>query len=181
MSTVLRVALLGALTFAALCVPAAARAEITDAELTERVIDAIQRYPRFGMFDDISIAVENREVTLMGKVTQPIKKDEIGKRVAKIDGIRRLVNAIDVLPLSPHDDELRLTIARAIYNHPSFWQYASMAVPPIHIIVERGHVTLTGRVATQLDRTLANALAQVPGAFSVRNDLKLDSVRRGRL
>jgi hyperosmotically inducible protein len=174
MKKVLRAAVLSAVAVAALAMPRAALAEITDADLTERVIDVIQRYPQFGMFDDISITVENREVTLFGKVTMPVKKDEIGRRVAKIDGVRRLVNEIQVLPVSPFDDDLRLRVARAIYNHPSFWQYASMAVPPIHIVVEGGHVTLTGRVGTQLDRTLANALAQVPGAFSVRNDLKVD-------
>lgn len=166
--------LTGVLLIAALALPSIARGEITDADLVERIIDVIQRYPRFTMFDDISLRVENRVVTLMGRVTMPIKKDEIGKRVAKIDGIRELVNDIKVLPVSPMDDELRLRIARAIYNHPSFWQYASMAVPPIHIIVEHGQVTLTGQVGTQLDRSLAYALAQVPGAFSVTNNLKVD-------
>ena len=159
---------------AALLWPSAASADLTDDALAEKVIDTIQRYPQFTMFDDISLTVENRVVTLMGRVTTPLKKDEVGKRVGKIDGVRQLVNDIKVLPVSPMDDELRLRIARAIYNHPSFWQFASMAVPPIHIIVEGGHVTLTGRVGTQLDRTIANALAQVPGAFSVKNDLKVD-------
>lgn len=175
MKSVLRAAVVsGGLLLALLALPAPARADLTDADLAERVIDTIQRYPNFTMFDDISITVENRVVTLMGRVTRPIKKDEIAKRVAKIDGIRELVNQIKVLPISPMDDELRLRVARAIYNHPSFWQYAQMAVPPIHIIVEGGHITLTGRVGTQLDHTLAYTLAQVPGAFSVKNELKVD-------
>ena len=105
----------------------------------------------------------------------PAKKDEIGKRVAKIDGVRSLVNEIQVLPVSPLDSDLRIRIAQAIYNHPAFWQYASMAQPPIHIIVENGHVTLTGRVGSQMERTLAYSLAaQVPRAFEVRNDLGID-------
>ena len=157
-----------------LAAPALARAEVTDADLAERVVDAIQRYGPFGIFDDVRISVENRVVTLTGRVTAPIKRDEIGKRVGKIDGIRTLVNDIKVLPLSPYDAELRLRIARAIYTHSAFWQYAQMAQPPIHIIVEGGHVTLAGSVGNQLDRNLAYVLAQVPGAFSVRNDLQVD-------
>ena len=157
-----------------LLAPAVARAEITDANLAERVVDAIQRYGQFSIFDDVSIGFENRVVTLTGRVTAPVKRDEIGKRVAKIDGVKSLVNDIKVLPLSPFDADLRLRIARAIYTNSGFWQYASMANPPIHIIVEGGQVTLTGRVGSQMDRSLAYMLAQVPGAFSVRNDLKVD-------
>ena len=126
------------------------------------------------MLDDVTITVDNRVVTLYGRVTNSVKKDEIGQRVAKIDGIRSFANEIKVLPLSPIDSELRIKVARAIYNYPGFWQYASMAQPPIHIVVEGGHITLTGRVGNQMDRNLAYALAQVPGAFSVRNDLKVD-------
>jgi osmotically-inducible protein OsmY len=157
-----------------LALPVGVRAEISDSDLAERVVDAILRYPQFSIFDDVNIQVDNRNVTLVGAVTAPIKKEEIGKRVGKIDGVRSLTNEIKVLPLSPYDAELRLKIARAIYNHPTFWQYASMANMPIHIVVEGGHVTLTGAVGTQLEKSLAYALAQVPGAFSVRNDLRVD-------
>jgi hyperosmotically inducible protein len=162
------------LMVACLAAPSIARAEITDADLAERVVDSIQRYGQFSIFDDINITVENRVVTLIGRVTAPNKRDEIGKRVAKIDGIKTLINDIKVLPLSPYDADLRLRIARAIYTNPGFWQYASMALPPIHIIVEGGHVTLTGRVGSQMDRSLVYVLAQVPGAFSVVNELKVD-------
>ena len=162
------------LMLASLAVPAAAAAEITDRDLAEKVVDSIQRYGPFSIFDDVGIIVENRVVTLTGRVTSPVKRDEIGQRVGKIDGVKSLVNEIKVLPLSPYDAELRLKIARAIYTNANFWQYASMSLPPIHIIVEGGHVTLTGRVGSQLDRTLAYVLAQVPGTFSVRNDLKVD-------
>ena len=95
-------------------------------------------------------------------------------RVGKIDGVRSLTNEIQVLPLSRFDDELRVRVAQAIYNHPAFWQYASMATPPIHIIVENGHITLTGRVNSQVEKSLAFAVAHVPGSFDVRNDLKID-------
>jgi osmotically-inducible protein OsmY len=164
----------GSLLVATLAIPSTARADVSDAELAARVVDAIQHYGPFGVFDDVVVSVDNRIVTLTGRVTRPVKKDDIAKRVARIDGIRELQNQIEVLPFSPSDDDLRLRVARAIYTHSLFWQYASMAQPPIHIIVEHGHVTLTGAVGTQLERTLASALAQVPGAYSVKNQLRVD-------
>lgn len=164
----------GAVLLVALVTSTAAHAQIPDADLTQKVAAVLTQYSRFTMFDDVRMSVENRVVTLHGTVTIPVKKDEVGKRVAAIDGVSQLVNEIHVLPLSPTDDALRLRIARAIYNHPSFWQLAGMAQPPIHIIVERGHVTLRGRVGTELDKALAYAAAQVPGAFTVTNQLKID-------
>jgi osmotically-inducible protein OsmY len=163
-----------ALLLAALATPVAARAQLSDSDLGERVATTIQRYAQFDIFDDVNIAVDNRAVRLTGRVTMPIKRDEIGKRVAKIDGVRSLVNDIQVLPLSRFDDDLRIRVARAIYNHPAFWQYATMASPPIHIVVENGHITLTGRVGSQVESSLAFAVAHVPGSFDVRNDLKID-------
>ena len=174
MKSLLKVALGASLLMVGLATARPAQAEASDAALAQQVVRSIQQYSFFSMFDDVRISVEDRVVTLTGRVTRPVKKEDIGKRVAGIDGIRRVVNDIEVLPLSPADDELRMRVARAIYNHPSFWQYASRPQPPIHIIVERGHVTLTGYVANELDRTLADALAQVPGAFSVTNDLRID-------
>jgi osmotically-inducible protein OsmY len=80
-----------------------------------------------------------------------------------------------VLPVSPFDDELRYRIARAIYGNPTFWQYASMVNPPIHIVVEGGHVTLTGVVQSNVDRMLARSLATSFGAFTVKNELRTDA------
>ena len=163
-----------AVLLAALATPLAARAQISDEDLGERVATAIQRYAQFDIFDDVNINVDNRTVKLTGRVTTPLKRDEIGKRVAKVDGVRSLVNEIQVLPLSRFDDDLRIRVARAIYNHPAFWQYANMAQPPIHIVVENGHITLTGRVGSQVEKSLAFAAAHVPGSFDVKNDLKID-------
>jgi hyperosmotically inducible protein len=168
----------GSLLLVLLTLPAIAHAQMSDADLTQKVVTQVQQYSRFTMFDDIRIAVENRVVTLTGTVTIPVKKSEIAKRVAALDGVRQLVNDIHVLPLSPTDDALRMKIARAIYNHPQFWQIAGMAQPPIHIIVEHGHVTLLGRVGTELDKALAYSLAQVPGAFSVKNQLRVETASR---
>jgi hyperosmotically inducible protein len=163
-----------AFALTALLVPRAAAAQISDRDLGEQVIDKVVTYANFSIFDDVSVSVDNRNVTLVGSVTTPLKKDEIAKRVAKVDGIRTLTNNIQVLPVSMLDDDLRMRIARAIYNNNAFWKYANMAQPPIHIVIENGHVTLTGVVNNETERTLAYALAQVPGTFSVKNDLKLD-------
>jgi hyperosmotically inducible protein len=164
---------LAAMLCALLAAPALARP--VDLPLVDRVIDAVQRYPRLSIFDDVKIEVyENQSVRLTGRVTTPLKRDEIGERVGRLAGVASLVNDIQVLPVSPYDAQLRQRVATAIYDCPPFWHYASMAVPPIHIVVERGHVTLTGRVASQLERDLAYARAQVPGTLSVTNELKLD-------
>ena len=81
---------------------------------------------------------------------------------------------IEILPNSPLDSQLRQQIARAIYDHPAFWRYASMSRPPIHIVVENARVTLTGSVESESERTLASALAQVSTAAGVTNRLKID-------
>jgi hyperosmotically inducible protein len=154
-------------------VPAAARAQISDRELGEQVARTVRTYSKFSIFDDVNVRVENRAVVLTGRVTTPQKREEIGVRAGKIDGVRSLQNDIGVLPLSPADDRLRVQVARAIYNHPSFWRYAEQANPPIHIIVEHGRITLTGEVDTQVDRMLAYSLAQVGGAFSITNELRV--------
>jgi osmotically-inducible protein OsmY len=103
------------------------------------------------------------------------KKDDIGRSVAAIDGVREVRNRLDVLPVSSYDEDLRYRIARAIYSNPSFWRYGAMANPPIHIVVERGHVTLTGVVNSNVERMLARSLATGFGELSVVNALKTDS------
>jgi len=129
----------------------------------------------------VNASIENGVVTLTGKVTAPFKRDDIAARVARIEGVTRVQNDIGVLPVSPFDDDLRYRIARAIYGHSNFWQYAAMANPPIHIIVEGGRVTLTGVVNSNVERMLARSLATTYGAFSVRNELKTDAEMQEQL
>ena len=160
---------------AALAVPTPARAQISDSDLALQIVATVRRDASlFTIFDDVSVAVNNRAVTLTGRVTMPYKRDQIAERVGKIDGVRSLTNRIQVLPVDRIDGELRQAIARNIYGNPSFWQYASMACPPIHIIVEHGRVTLTGVVNNQVERMLAFSLAQVDGVFDVKNQLRVD-------
>jgi hyperosmotically inducible periplasmic protein len=135
----------------------------------------VLRYSRFTIFDSVHADVDEGVVTLTGKVTMPFKSNDIAKRVARVNGVREVNNRIEVLPVSIHDDELRYRIARAIYGNSSFWNYAAMANPPIHVIVERGHVTLEGVVNSNVERMLARSLASQHLAFSVTNNLKTDA------
>ena len=146
-----------------------------DQRIANDIARQVNSYSRFTIFDDVNISVENGLVTLTGKVTMPYKKNDIGKRIAGIDGVREVENKIDVLPVSGFDDQLRHRIARAIYGHPSFWNYAAMANPPIHIIVENGRVTLTGVVNSNVERMLARSLATGFGEFSVESELRTDA------
>jgi hyperosmotically inducible protein len=129
----------------------------------------------------VNVEVTEGIVMLTGKVTMPYKRDEIAKRVAKVAGVREVQNRIEVLPASSSDDQLRYQIARAIYGNSSFWNYATMANPPIHIIVEHGRVTLTGVVQSNVERMLARSLATNFDAFSVTNALKTDAEVREAL
>lgn len=139
------------------------------------ISNEVNRYVNFTVFDDVSAALDNGVVTLTGRVTMPYKKDDLARRVARVDGVKEVQNRIAVLPVSQFDDELRFRIARAIYGNPSFWHYAAMANPPIHIVVEHGKVTLTGVVNSNVERVLARSLATGFGEFSVTNDLKTDA------
>lgn len=159
----------------ALAVPAWAQDARKDDEIFKDVQDQVLSYAQFTIFDDVGANIENGVVTLVGKVTMPFKRDDIARRIAKVPGVVRVDNRISVLPVSIYDDDLRYSIARAIYGSSAFWPYASMANPPIHIIVERGRVTLTGVVATEVDRMLARSLASSLGAFSVTSELKTDA------
>jgi hyperosmotically inducible protein len=148
----------------------------------DAVFDAVARsingYTRFTVFDDVSIQNDDGTITLRGKVTMPFKRDDIGRRVEAVQGVRAVRNEITVLPVSIYDDLLRRRIARAIYGNPAFWRYAAISNPPIHIIVEHGRVTLTGVVPSEVDRALARSLATGLGEFSVVNALRTDAEAR---
>ena len=161
--------------------PSAAQDPPKNFQLAKDIARSVNTSAFFTLFDDISAQVNDGEIVLAGKVTMPFKRADLEQRVAKIPGVARVVNRIDVLPVSGFDDELRYRIARSIYSHSNFWNYAVMANPPIHIVVERGRVTLTGVVQNDVDRALARALAVQFGAFSITNDLKTDAEIREQL
>ena len=141
----------------------------------------VTRYTQFTIFDSVDASIDNGAVVLSGWVTMPYKRTDIERRVAKVDGVTSVKNDIQVLPVSQFDDELRYRIARAIYSNSSFWNYAAMANPPIHIVVNRGHVTLTGTVNSNVERVLARSLAVGFGEFTVKNEIRTDAEAREAL
>ncbi|MBL8139876.1 MAG: BON domain-containing protein [Acidobacteria bacterium] len=149
--------------------------EPTNYSIFKDVSSQVRNYTSFTVFDNVTASVDDGIVILSGKVTMPFKRNDIERRVTRVAGVKQVVNQIDVLPVSQFDEELRFRIARAIYGNPNFWHYASMANPPIHIVVEHGRVTLSGVVQNEVERMLARSLATSFGAFSVKNDLKTDA------
>jgi hyperosmotically inducible protein len=131
--------------------------------------------PYYGVFDNLAYRVDGSRVTLFGQVTQPKLKDDAGKAVKSIEGVQLVDNQIEVLPLSPMDDRIRLATYRAIYSKAPLQRYQLNAVPPIHIIVKNGHVTLVGVVANEGDKNIAGIAANgVSGVFSVDNNLTVE-------
>ena len=159
-----------------LCAATSASAqERKDLQIFRDLTNSVNRYTPFTIFDSIEASVTNGHVVLDGWVTMPFKKNEIEKRVRAVTGVATVDNRLQVLPVSQFDDELRFRIARAIYGHSAFWNYAAMANPPIHIVVNRGHVTLEGVVQNNVERQLARSLATGFNSFGVKNELRTDA------
>lgn len=146
------------------------------ARITKEVRHELLLLLYYGVFDNLGYRVSpDGTVTLVGQVTQPTLKSDAENAVKHIEGVERVDNQIQVLPPSPMDDQIRLATYRAIYGNSALSPYALRAVPPIHIIVNHGNVTLEGVVARQMDKQLAEAQAKsVPNVFSVTNNLRVE-------
>jgi hyperosmotically inducible protein len=176
----LRNAVLVLCAAASLAAPAFAE-QRKDLQIFRDISDQVNRYSQFTIFDNVEADVTDGRVVLTGAVTMPYKKDDIERRARGVEGVTSIDNRIEILPVSNVDDELRFRIARAIYGNSSFWNYAAMANPPIHIVVSRGHVTLVGVVNSNVERMLARSLATGFGEFDVKNELKTDAEMRDLL
>jgi hyperosmotically inducible protein len=140
--------------------------------LAREVRHQLVMLPWYSVFDNLGFQVNGDKVILFGKVTRPTLKSDAEAAVKSIEGVASVVNNIEVLPLSPMDDQLRRELFRAIYGDPGLQKYAVQAVPSIHIIVKNGNVTLEGVVDNEMVKNLANLRAsQVPNVFSVKNNL----------
>jgi len=148
-----------------------------ETELAREVRHQLVTLPYYGVFDDLAFRVDGSVVTLMGAVTQPVTKSDAENVVKRVKGVSRVVNNIEVLPLSPMDDGIRRAVFRAIYGDPALSdRYAFRALPSIHILVKNGNVVLEGLVANTMDKTIAGLRANgVPGVFSVTNDLVVET------
>jgi hyperosmotically inducible protein len=132
--------------------------------------------PYYGVFDNLAFRVDGGTVTLLGQVTRPTLKNDAENVVKGIEGVTRVENQIQVLPLSSMDDRIRIASYRTIFSKPGLDRYAMQAVPPIHIIVDNGKVTLEGVVASEADKDLAGIAANgVSGVFSVANNLRVEA------
>jgi hyperosmotically inducible protein len=146
-----------------------------DEQIAKSIRHEVLLYPYYSIFDDINYRVANGQVELIGAVNQPFKKKDIERLVFKIPGVNGITNGLKVLPTSLEDDRLRIQIARAIYRDPALNRYAIQAVPPIHIIVDRGHVTLTGVVNNDLEKNVAGVRASNFLSFGpVINNLQVE-------
>ncbi len=144
-------------------------------DLEKEVRHELVMLPYYNIFDNLEFKVEGDHVTLMGQVTRPTLKSDAGNVVKRIEGVHSVTNNIEVLPLSPMDDRIRIATYRSIYRYPALQRYAMGAVPSIHIIVKNGNVTLTGVVSNAGDKNIAGIRANgVFGAFSVTNDLQVE-------
>ena len=160
------------ITFAA---PAAVSQKGTD-HLIKEVRHEILMQPYYGVFDNVAYRVDGYKVTLLGQVTRPVLKSNIEKAVKGIEGVESVNNQIEVLPLSPNDDSIRLAAYRAIYGYPALQRYGLNTIAPIRIVVKNGNITLEGVVANEGDKNMIGIRANgVSGAFKVTNNLRLDS------
>ena len=132
--------------------------------------------PYYGVFDNLAYKVDpDGTVTLIGQVVNPTLKSDSENVVKRIEGVEKVVNTIEVLPPAPNDDRIRRDTYRAIYGNSVLSMYQLRAVPPIHIIVKNGNITLEGVVARAMDKQVAGVQANsVPGAFSVTNNLVVE-------
>jgi hyperosmotically inducible protein len=143
--------------------------------MTREVRHELVMLPYYGVFDNLAYRVDGSTVTLLGEVTRPTLKSDAENVVKGVEGVEKVNNQIKVLPLSPMDDRIRLAEYRAIYGQAPLDRYALQAVPPIHIIVDNGKVTLEGVVANQGDKDMAGIRANgVSGVFSVTNNLRVE-------
>lgn len=145
-----------------------------DAKLQKEVRHELVMLPYYSVFDNLAYSVNGDVVTLSGQVTRPTLKSDAENVVKRLEGVAKVVNNIEVLPLSSQDDQIRRAVYRSIYSNDALFRYGMGAVPPIHVIVKNGHVSLEGVVDNEADKNIANIQANsVPGVFSVTNNLQV--------
>lgn len=152
--------------------PASERGKARIAKETQHEILML---PFFDVFDNIAFRVDGNNVTLMGQVTRPTLKSDAESVIKGIEGVESVSNQIEVLPVSPNDDRLRVALYRAIYGFSALQRYALPVIKPIRIIVKNGNVTLEGGVNSEADKNVVKLRAEgVHGVFSVTNNLRVE-------
>lgn len=165
------------------------------ATIVKQIRDKITGLTDYGVFDSLRFGIKGKKIVLMGYASRPILKSEAEKVVKGIEGVESVDNEIQVLPPSPNDDQIRIGVYRRIYSQAALRKYTGSPVgfgefpsvaraaggitqdPPmgyhaIHIVVNNGHVILSGVVDSEQDADIAAIQANsTPGVFSVENDL----------
>jgi hyperosmotically inducible protein len=148
----------------------------TRQQINNKIRKELVTLPFYGVFDNLAYQVDGSTVTLYGQVVRPVTRSDAERRIKRLPGVERVINQIEVLPLSSFDDAIRYQTYRAVFNQSGLYRYAMSANPSLHIIVNNGHVTLEGVVANKMDKQLAYIAANgVPGVFSVTNNLRTDA------
>jgi osmotically-inducible protein OsmY len=144
-------------------------------DLSEKVRHELVMLPFYSVYDDLNYEVNGDTVTLTGAVTRPTLKSDAEAVVKRIPGVNRVDNQIALLPLSDWDNQVRRMVYVTLFNSGSpLFRYGLGADPSIHILVDNGHVTLKGTVASQADKNIANLYVQgLFGVLSVTNDLNV--------
>jgi hyperosmotically inducible protein len=147
-----------------------------ESKIVREVRHQLVTLPYYGVFDDLAFRVDGDTVTLLGATSNTTLKRDAENAVKHVEGVARVNDQIELLPVSPMDDQIRRSVFRAIYGDPALSTiYGYRSIPPIHIIVKNGNVTLEGVVANQMDKNIANIRANsVSGVFSVTNNLMTD-------
>jgi hyperosmotically inducible protein len=143
-------------------------------QIEKEVRHELVTLPYYSLFDWLQFKVNDDDsVVLLGQVVRPTTKSDAERRIKKLEVVSRVINQIEILPLSPGDDRLRRRIYRELFSQNSpLFRYGVQAVPPIHIIVRNGRVTLRGAVSSEGDRRIAYAkVSTIPGIFEVKNEL----------
>lgn len=144
----------------------------SDKALADEIAKKVLSYVYFTVYDDVNMAINEGHVVLDGRVTMPFKADEIEKRISKVLGVQSLTSNISTLPVNIGDSRLRVRLWERIYGDTLFEEYSYHRNPPVHIIVERGRVTLTGAVRSEVERRKAEHIARSTfGVFKVTNRL----------
>ena len=156
------------------------RTQRNDKKMHDNLVKEVRHHllllPYYSVFDNLLYKVDGDKVTLMGQVVRPTLKSDAENAVKEIEGVSTVDNEIQVLPVSPMDDQLRRAVYRAIYGDAVLSRYGMSALPAVHIIVNNGHVALEGVVDSESDKNLANIRANgVPNVFSVTNNLVVGS------
>ena len=143
-------------------------------KLANKIRHELVMLPYYDVYDNLYFRIDGRTVTLLGETPNASTKSSAGNVVKHIEGVDKVINNIELLPPNPADERIRRATYRAIYSYGPLFKYSHAPVPPIHIIVKNGRVTLEGIVDSESDKQMAGMQAnQVPGTFQITNNLRV--------